>query len=90
MYTVDAQSAFKKVCITTLHYRMYDVQITYMVSILKFTSHVLCMLSSCECCCKLRGVWMSWITFILATPPAEEETRGLTKNAEKAANRQQK
>ena len=37
------------------------------------------MLSSCECCCKLRGVWMSWITFILATPPAEEETRGLTK-----------
>ena len=48
------------------------------------------MLSSCECCCNLGGVWMSWITFILATPPAEEETRGLTKNAKEAANRQQK
>ena len=62
-----------------------------MVFILKFKSKVLCMLSSCECCCKLRGVWMSWITFILATPPAEEETRrGLTKNAKEAENRQQK
>ena len=50
-----------------------------MVSILKFTSQVLCMLSSCECCYKLGGVWMSWITFILATPLAEEEARGLTK-----------
>ena len=36
MHTVNAQSAFKKVCKETLHYQMYDVQITYMVSILKF------------------------------------------------------